>query len=318
MRILPTGRQTGQTRRGPDPRLYQIAVLSSLLAWGALGLDLEIRPAVAAAIVGTALALQWLATRALRLRGLSLRFEPRSALITALSLTLLLRTTSPAVGALASVLAIGSKFTVRVRREEGTKHVFNPANFGLVAVLLLTDRAWVSPGQWGSAALAAFAVASVGFLVVRRAERSDITWAFLGFYAALLFGRAAWLGDPLSIPRHQLANGALLVFAFFMISDPKTTPDSRAGRLLFALLVALGSGVIQFTLYEPAGPIWALAALAPAVPLIDRLLPADRYRWPSRAPASGALESSPRSTPSSADRPPAPVAPRTLTERTTP
>lgn len=300
-----------------DPRHYQIAVLASLLAWGLLGLDLEVRPGVAATIVVTALAAQWLGGRAVGLP----RFEPRSALISALSLTLLLRTVSPAVAALAAALTIGGKFVIRVPRpgpDEGTKHVFNPTNFGLAAILLLTERAWVSPGQWGSAALAAFAVACAGLLVVRRAERSDVTWAFLGFYAALLFGRALWLGDPMAIPFHQLSNGAFLVFAFFMISDPKTTPDSRAGRVLFALLVALGAGFVHFQLFRPNGLIWSLAALAPLVPVIDRLLPGRRYRWPGRSPEAAIVAAATaRQAPGAPETTPRPVA-TLVTERSRP
>jgi Na+-translocating ferredoxin:NAD+ oxidoreductase RnfD subunit len=272
-----------------DPRLYQIATLASLLAWGLFALDLEVRPGVAAVILATALATQWAGGRAVGLP----RFDPKSALISALSLTLLLRTASPALAALAAGLTIGSKFVIRLPAASGgpPKHVFNPTNFGIAAMMLATDRAWVSPGQWGSAALAAFAVACAGLLVVRRAERSDVTWAFLGFYGAVLFGRALWLGDPLAIPLHQLSNGAFLIFAFFMISDPKTTPDSRAGRVLFALLVALGAGVVHFVLFRPNGLIWSLAALSPLVPLIDRVLPGRRYRWPGRAEAPlGAAE----------------------------
>jgi Na+-translocating ferredoxin:NAD+ oxidoreductase RnfD subunit len=272
-----------------DPRLYQIATLASLLAWGLFALDLEVRPGVAAVILATALATQWAGGRAVGLP----RFDPKSALISALSLTLLLRTASPALAALAAGLTIGSKFVIRLPAASGgpPKHVFNPTNFGIAAMMLATDRAWVSPGQWGSVALAAFAVACAGLLVVRRAERSDVTWAFLGFYGAVLFGRALWLGDPLAIPLHQLSNGAFLIFAFFMISDPKTTPDSRAGRVLFALLVALGAGVVHFVLFRPNGLIWSLAALSPLVPLIDRVLPGRRYRWPGRAEAPvGAAE----------------------------
>ena len=272
-----------------DPRLYQIATLASLLAWGLFALDLEVRPGVAAVILATALATQWAGGRAVGLP----RFDPKSALISALSLTLLLRTASPALAALAAGLTIGSKFVIRLPAASGgpPKHVFNPTNFGIAAMMLATDRAWVSPGQWGSAALAAFAVACAGLLVVRRAERSDVTWAFLGLYGAVLFGRALWLGDPLAIPLHQLSNGAFLIFAFFMISDPKTTPDSRAGRVLFALLVALGAGVVHFVLFRPNGLIWSLAALSPLVPLIDRVLPGRRYRWPGRAEAPvGAAE----------------------------
>lgn len=266
------------TARLRDPRLFQIATLAALLAWGLLALDLEVRPAIAATVLAVALGTQFAATR---LAGLP-RFDPKSALISALSLTLLLRTASPAIAALAAVLTIGSKFLLRIPGAGGgpAKHVFNPTNFGIAATLLWTDAAWVSPGQWGSAALAAFAVASAGMLVVRRAERSDVTWAFLAAYGAVVAGRALWLGDPPAIPLHQVSNGAFLIFAFFMISDPKTTPDSRAGRILFAVLVALGAGFVHFVLFRPNGLIWSLAALSPLVPLIDRLLPGRRYRWP--------------------------------------
>ena len=57
-------------------------------------------------------------------------------------------------------------------------------------------------------------------------------------YGLLLIGRALWLGDPLSIPLHQLQNGALLIFAFFMISDPKTTPNTARWPNRFGALVA--------------------------------------------------------------------------------
>ena len=275
-----------------DPRHFQIAVLASLLAWGTLGLDLEVRPAVAAAILAVCLLVQLAGTR---LAGLP-RFDARSALISSLSLTLLLRTDSLAVAVFAAVVTIGGKFVVRV----GGKHVFNPTNLGLVAALLATDRAWVSPGQWGSAAVAAFAVACLGLVVVRRAARSDVTWAFLGFYGAVVFGRALWLGDPLAIPLHHLANGAFVIFAFFMISDPKTTPDSRAGRVLFALLVALGAGWVHFALFRPNGLLWALACAAPLVPVLDRLLPGLRYRWPSLGPAFAPTVSPSRGVPAGA------------------
>ena len=126
--------------------------------------------------------------------------------------------------------------------------------------------------------------------MVNRAARSDVTYAFLTFYLAVLFGRALWLGQPMAIPLHQVESGAFLIFTFFMISDPRTTPDSRAGRVLFALLVALGAGYVHFVLYRPNGLLLSLFFLSPAVPLIDRLLPGSRYVWrrmnpPVSAPA---------------------------------
>ena len=91
--------------------------------------------------------------------------------------------------------------------------------------------------------------------------------------------RSLSLGEPLAIPLHRLENGALVLFAFFMFSDPKTTPDSRSGRLLFAALVALGAYVVQFWLFRTNGLLWSLAACSLVVPVIDRLLPGRRYQW---------------------------------------
>lgn len=254
-----------------DPRLYQIAVLSSLLVYGVLALDFEVSLLQAAVLLGTALLTQAVCTRLWHLPV----FDPRSALISGLSLCLLLRTSSLLLAVVAAVLTIAGKFVIRWRG----KHLFNPTNFGIVALLLLTDRVWVSPGQWGSVAFFSFLMACLGGLVVHRAARSDVTWAFLGFYLAVLCGRSLWLGQPLAIPLHQLESGAFLLFTFFMISDPRTTPDTRAGRIVFALLVALGAGCVHFVLYRPNGLLLSLAFLSPLVPLLDRLLPGTRYVW---------------------------------------
>ncbi len=108
-----------------------------------------------------------------------------------------------------------------------------------------------------------------------------MTYAFLGFHVAIVIGRTLWLGDPLDIALHQLQGGGLVLFAFFMISDPKTTPDSRAGRVVFALLVALGAAYVQYGLFRPNGLLWSLVVTAMTVPLINRWLPGHRYTWSS-------------------------------------
>ena len=82
-------------------------------------------------------------------------------------------------------------------------------------------------------------------------------------------------------------NGALLIFAFFMISDPKTTPDAAVGRVLYAAIVAAVAFTIQFIYYEPNGPILALIISAPTVPLIDRLMRGRLYQWAGAAARAG-------------------------------
>ena len=274
MSILPLVSRRTSCHIG-DPRSYQIAVLAVLLVYGVTALALPIRWTNAAALLLGAQLAQFFGARCVA----GVRFDPASALITTLSLTLLLRTDSVVLAILAGFVAIGSKFLIRVRG----KHVFNPSNFALVAMTLATNHAWLSSGQWGSATLGALALACLGFLVLTRARRAETTIAFLVTFAALLGVRALWLEDPLAIPLHQLENGALLIFAFFMISDPKTTPDSRFGRILFGALVASIAVIIQFVLYEPDGPIFALILSAPVVPLIDFFSRGATYRWTTPA-----------------------------------
>jgi Na+-transporting NADH:ubiquinone oxidoreductase subunit NqrB len=275
-----------------DPRNYQIAVLATLLAFGQAAPGFGVNPATAATLLGVALALQAALDRGLEGRP----FEPRSALVSGLSLCLLLRTSDLALAAAAAAIAIGSKFALRWRG----KHLFNPTNLALVVLLAATDRAWASPGQWGAAPFLAFFVACAGGLVLQRAGRADITLAFLGSYAGLLVARAFWLGDPLAIPLHQLQSGSLLIFSFFMISDPRTTPDSRAGRVVFAAVVAFVAVWLRFLRFEPQAILFALAACAPLVPLLDRLLPGARHQW--RAPPTSGGPHAVRPVPAPAPR----------------
>ncbi len=254
-----------------DPRLYQIVALSFLTALGVMQFGLDLPWWHVGAVMVGAQVTQYIGDRCV-----GRPYDPRSPLISALSLTLLLRTGSVGLSLLAAILAIGSKYIVR----RGDKHIFNPANLGLVVVAVLFDGAWISPGQWGAAPLLAIGLIGLGGIVTGKARRWDISAAFLIVYATALLIRALWLGDPLTIPWHQLQNGALLIFAFFMISDPKTTPNHRSGRLLYAAIVALTGFVIQFAFYESAGIILALIITAPLVSLIDVCFHGPAYQWP--------------------------------------
>jgi Na+-transporting NADH:ubiquinone oxidoreductase subunit NqrB len=259
------------TSHARDPRLYQIACLGALLVYGLLWRSFAVSPAQIALTLAAALATQWLGTRLAALPA----FDAKSPLISSLSLCLLLRVDALWVAPVAAAIAIGSKFLIRWNG----KHVFNPTALGIAAVVALSDRAWISPAQWGAAPTIAFLVACLGGMVVNRAARSDVAYAFLGSYAALLVARAAWVGQPWAVPLHQMESGSLLLFTFFMISDPKTTPNARPARFLYGAIVALGAAFVAFVLFKPSGPIWALVVLSPLVPLLDRRFPGRRYEW---------------------------------------
>jgi enediyne biosynthesis protein E5 len=264
-----------------DARHYQIAALATLLGYNLVFLDFGARPLNSALAIAAALATQALCTHLFALP----KFDPRSPLITGLSLSLLLRAEEPWVHALAAVIAIGSKFVLRI---DG-KHIWNPAGFAIVVLLFTIPGVWISPGQWGSTVWLATLICFFAILVLHAAQRSDVAIFFLGSHAALLLARAAWLGDPLAIPLHQLQSGSLLIFSFFMISDPRTTPDSRLGRFIFALSVALLGHYLTFFMQMRPALYVALIALSPLILLIDKVLPAERFTW-SRPAIQGASQ----------------------------
>jgi Na+-transporting NADH:ubiquinone oxidoreductase subunit NqrB len=258
------------TRMFRDPRHGQIAAVGALVLAGVFWFGFEMpwwRPVAA---LGAALATQWLACRAIRLP-----FDWRSPTITALSLTLLLRTQGWELAALAAAIAIGSKFVLRV----GGRHIWNPAALAIVSVTSLTSGAWISTGQWGIGGWIAVFAAGAGLAVTRRAGRAGVPFLFLAAWAGLSLARAWWLGDPIAVPLHQLCSGALVVFAFFMISDPMTQPWHRTARTAWVIAVAtLGFG-LQHAWVVTAGPLWGLVLMAPLVPVLDVLFPAPRKMW---------------------------------------
>ena len=254
-----------------DARHFQIATLASLLVLHVAWFDLGATPLQAAVTIGAALATQYAFSR---LPGAA-AFDWRSPLITGLSLSLLLRSQAPFLWVLAPALGIASKFLIR----RGGKHFFNPATFAIVALLLLSPDVWVSPGQWGHSIWLVLLLVCAGGLVLQRAERADTALAFLGCYAGLLCWRAWSLGDPLAIPLNQLQSGALLLFSFFMITDPRSTPDRRLGRIVFAASVALLAYWLQFRWQLRPALFYALASLSPLTLVIDRVLPAPRFVW---------------------------------------
>src|SRR5262245_46503846 len=101
-----------------DPRLYQNTVLALLLLYGIIWLDFAVPLPYAVTILATVILTQAVCTYLWH----GPAFDPRSALISGLSLCLLLRTNAIWYAVLAAVITIASKFVLRWRG----KHLFNP------------------------------------------------------------------------------------------------------------------------------------------------------------------------------------------------
>lgn len=261
-----------------DARVLQIACLAVLLGAGVLTRDFSLRWEQMLLAFSAGLLTQVLLLRRLRLDARNVL----SAIVTCLGLSILLRADALWVHPVVASAAIASKFLLRVRG----RHVFNPANLGVVLALTLLPGTWVSAGQWGHDLAAAVWFVMLGTLVTGQARRWETSWIFLAMWLGLAALRTLWLGQPPAVLLHQAGNGALLLFAFFMISDPMTTPARRGARLFHAVTVATVAFVWQFVLFRTNGLVWALFLCVPLVPLLDWRYPGPAHRWTPQPPAA--------------------------------
>jgi enediyne biosynthesis protein E5 len=266
-----------------DARWFQISFLLSLLVFGALARDFALTGWQVACAFAAALG-----TQALWQFGLQLptRFKPAgylSAVVTACSISILVRSDVVWVHPLLACVAMSSKFVLRFGLGAQRGHIFNPANLACVAALWWLPHAWLSPGQWGFETLAALWMVLLGALVSGRVARWGISLTFLGVWMGLLGARLLWLGvaPDLALAQwlHQAQNGATILFAFFMISDPMTTPQHPKARMAYGACVALTAFVWQFVFFKPLGPVVALFVWSMTVPLWNRWWVAVRFDW---------------------------------------
>ncbi|WP_292764375.1 RnfABCDGE type electron transport complex subunit D [Nostoc sp. NOS(2021)] len=255
-----------------DIRDYQILFLGLFLVLGIGTRDWTLRPELIGVAIATSLATQWILSW---VTGKEQIPNLRSALITSLGLSLLLRADHWTTMAIAAAIAIASKFIFQV----GDKHFFNPANFGIISALILTPDAWVSPGQWGEEWWYALLFVGTGGMILQRVGRWDTTAAFLGAYSLLEAIRNLWLGWTWDVYWHRLMSGSLLLFALFMITDPRSIPNSRIGRVVWAVCIAGLTFILRNYFFVSTAVFWALFVLAPLTILIDVLWLAPRFSW---------------------------------------
>lgn len=262
-----------------DARHYQLSFLLIFLLTGLIELKWSLLPYQIPLTFGIAILTQ--------AAGILVSGAPwhsmKSALITSFSLSILFRSDDYRVIALAALIAIGSKFILRTHN----KHYFNPANIGICMAILLTSKGWISPGQWGSEGIWLFLVGILGFMVVTRAKRLELALFFILAYGGAMAWRVLiWQNWPADALLHTFSNGALLLFTFFMITDPVSTPAHRYVRIFWAA----GTGFLAFWLqayqWVNGSPLWALFIFSFLTPLLDRLFPAERFQWNSSANSS--------------------------------
>jgi Na+-transporting NADH:ubiquinone oxidoreductase subunit NqrB len=260
-----------------DPRDYQIVFLGTFLGLGLMTRDWSIRPELILSLVVSCGITQLVLTKFLKPDDDVLP-ALKSALITSLGLALLLRADLVSTMVLAGILAIASKFVFSIDK----KHWFNPANFGIITALILTPDAWVSPGQWGDDWWYLLLFIGLGGVVLQRVGRWDTSVAFLLSYAGLEAVRNIWLGWTWDVCVHKLMSGSLLLFALFMITDPRSIPNARSTRIAWAISISILTFVLRNYFYINEAMFIALFAISPLTFLLDRTWIAPQFNWQPR------------------------------------
>lgn len=224
--------------RADDPRIRVLGLLTIYLLFGVSVLGFNRSPTQILIVVFTTCALDVLFYRILKGGWLF----PLSSAITGMSLAILVNYSHGFwLPIIPPFLAVASKYLFTVNG----RHVYNPSLFGLVLAIWLGGE-MISPApayQWGGIpAVAVFIVTAAVLMFAFKIRRTALILSFLGFYAVNLAIRAwltRWHVPPETLFLGPLTSSAFYLFAFFMITDPATSPKTPRGQVVMAFGICL-------------------------------------------------------------------------------
>lgn len=167
--------------------------------------------------------------------------------------------------AMAAAIAVGSKYIFRVRSGNRTVHFLNPSNTGIAATLLIFPWVGIAPPyqytenlvgltDW---ALPLFIIIAGTYLNYKYTRRMPLILAWVGGFALQAVLRSAFTGMPLTLTLLPMTGMAFLLFTFYMVSDPGTTPFDVKGQIIFGFAVAVAYGLLV-TMHVVFGIFFAL------------------------------------------------------------
>ena len=266
-----------------DPRLHLAATITSLQVIGQIGFHFQVSIAQILLCLGTCAVLEM----AIALRRDHVVLWPASAMLTGNGVAFVLRVPGTAHGDWWSMrgwwifvaTAAGSLLSKHVIRWRG-EHIFNPSNIGLVVCFLVLGRNRAAPLDfwWGPTSawlvLALVVIVTGGFAILRRLRLLRVALGFWASFAAGI-GIIAASGHAMTARWHLgpiegfhlwwvlVTSPEVLVFLFFMITDPKTAPRGPRARVVYAVgLGTLSSLLIAPMETEYASKVALLGALA--------------------------------------------------------
>jgi Na+-translocating ferredoxin:NAD+ oxidoreductase RnfD subunit len=188
-----------------------------------------------------------------------------SAYISGISIGILLRSPAFWPYALCAMIAITSKYVLRVKN----RHIWNPSNFGICVVLFLAAEAVTTLSiQWGNSLWAMLVIWSLGSVIIWRLKRFHICVTYVLSFLLFAVLRGWIIGDPIVSEISPITGPEYQLFIFFMITDPKTTVRSKSGQMVVVFVVAAVEMVLRLnsSIYAP---LYALFIVGPIALLIE-------------------------------------------------
>jgi len=153
---------------------------------------------------------------------------------------------------LAAAAAITSKaiFTVTVRGKP--RHFLNPSNFGLAASLLIYPTIGLAApyqftenldGLW-NVALPLFILYTGSLLNGKLTKKMPLIFAWWGAFVAQAVIRHFLFDTWLLASLAPMTGVAYVIFSFYMVTDPATSPTSKRGQIAFGISLGAIYGVL--------------------------------------------------------------------------
>jgi len=206
-----------------------------------------------------------------------------SAYISGISIGMLLRSPEFWPYPLCAAISIVSKYVLRV---DG-RHLWNPSNFGIVAMLVLaSDSVAGLSVQWGNNLLPMVVVWIFGAIIINALGRFHITLTYVASFLFFAGIRHLVTGHPFLAEAAPLTGPMYQLYIFFMITDPKTTVHGKRAQCLVTVCIAAMEAALRLMQFVHA-PYYALFIVGPIANLIEIAYTraASRQAVPAVAPA---------------------------------
>jgi len=261
-------------RKFNDPRIFVLSLLftyaATLISNPAFGKSLfQLALAFSSAAITDLLICKFILKKPFRF--------PLSSLTSVIGIVLILFSPHDWVFVAVPVIAMCSKYFIKYKNI----HFFNPNNFGIVfALTFLGSYVSTTGGRWAGPPMLFFAVIILGFLISLRAQRIELSLAWIASFVFFAVIRSKVQGLTMEQVLVPMAGPLFYLYSFYHITDPVTSPRNTTGKIIFGVSLGFVDNLFRYNeiLYSPFYSLFLLTAVQP---LLEGIFKRDflREQW---------------------------------------